>query len=182
MLIFFSYHENLAHSNRVIVIQPFNDFSPSLTKIVYERLKEINLNTILRTPLPIPAKAFYPLRNRYREDSLMSYLNQFGSSDTVIIGMTSKDISTTKNSISDWGIMGLAYCPGNACVVSAFRLSKTNLSEQFYKVAIHELGHSQGLPHCINKTCFMSDAEGGNHLNEEKDFCLSCKSILKSKG
>jgi len=172
----------MAHSNRVIDIQPFNDLSPSIIKTVYERLKEINPNTILKTALPIPEKVFYPLRKRYNAESLISYLNPFGSSDTVIIGMTSKDISTTKNSISDWGIMGLAYCPGNACVVSAFRLSKTNLSEQFYKVVIHELGHTQGLPHCINKTCFMSDAEGGNYLDEEKEFCLSCKSLLKSKG
>ncbi len=78
--------------------------------------------------------------------------------------------------------MGFGYNPGNACVVSSFRLSKANQQEQFYKVAIHELGHTQGLPHCEEKTCFMRDAEGGNPLNEEKDFCPACKSFLKGKG
>ncbi len=78
--------------------------------------------------------------------------------------------------------MGLGYCPGNACVVSTFRLDKDNLSNQFYKVAIHELGHTQGLPHCTAKTCLMRDAEGKNNLDNEFDFCEKCKKLLKAKG
>jgi archaemetzincin len=78
--------------------------------------------------------------------------------------------------------MGLGFEPGNACVISTFRLSKTNFAAQFYKVALHELGHTQGLPHCPNKTCLMRDAEGSNHLDEETGFCPSCKAYLKSKG
>lgn len=174
--------QQITQANSVIVIQPFNDFTPELTNSVFAKLKEINPNTILKTPLQLPIKAYYPPRNRYRADSLIKYLSNFGSADTVVIGMTNKDISSTKGSVSDFGIMGLGYCPGNSCVVSTFRLAKTNLSEQFYKLAIHELGHTQGLPHCSNKICFMRDANGKNVLNEEKDFCTSCKSFLKNKG
>jgi archaemetzincin len=174
--------QQITQANSVIVIQPFNDFTPELTNSVYAKLKEINPNTILKTPLQLPIKAYYPPRNRYRADSLIKYLSNFGSADTVVIGMTNKDISSTKGSVSDFGIMGLGYCPGNSCVVSTFRLVKANLSEQFYKLAIHELGHTQGLPHCSNKICFMRDANGKNVLNEEKDFCTSCKSFLKNKG
>jgi len=76
----------------------------------------------------------------------------------------------------------LGFEPGNACVVSTFRLPKMKLSRQLSKLCLHELGHTQGLPHCKNKTCFMRDAEGGNHLEEEIDFCESCKSYLKSEG
>ena len=174
--------QQITQANSVIVIQPFNDFTPELTNSVFVKLKEINPNTILKTPLQLPTKAYYPPRNRYRADSLIKYLSNFGSADTVVIGMTNKDISSTKGSVSDFGIMGLGYCPGISCVVSTFRLAKTNLSEQFYKLAIHELGHTQGLPHCSNKICFMRDANGKNVLNEEKDFCTSCKSFLKNKG
>ena len=178
----YSCKENSAHSHRVIIIQPFADFSPSLAENIYKQIKELSPSTILKQPIELPKQAFYSLRNRYRADTLIYYLGQLGSVDTVIIGLTSKDISTTKGNIVDWGIMGLGYCPGEACIVSTFRLSKFNLSEQFYKVAIHELGHTQGLRHCSNKTCFMRDAEGGNPLNEEKDFCRSCKSFLRKKG
>jgi archaemetzincin len=104
------------------------------------------------------------------------------SGDTTIIGLTTKDISTTKGKFKDWGIMGLANCPGTACVVSTFRLNKNKLSEQFYKVAIHELGHTSGLPHCKEKSCYLRDAEGGNPLDEEVAFCKRCTSHLKSKG
>ncbi len=99
----------------------------------------------------------------------------------ITIGLTSKDISTTKGKIEDYGIMGLGYTPGNACVVSTFRVSKENKQNQFFKFCIHELGHTSGLPHCPEKTCFMRDAEGGNPSNEEKDFCPKCKVHLISK-
>lgn len=77
--------------------------------------------------------------------------------------------------------MGLGYRPGNACVASSFRLTKKNKTQQFHKVALHELGHTQGLPHCPDKSCLMRDAEGGNPLDEEKAFCASCRQYLKSK-
>ncbi len=166
----------------MIVVQPFTDLPASQAKGVYDKLKEINPNTLLRKPIALPVSAFYPQKNRYRADSIINNLNRFGSADTVIIGLTGKDISTTKGNTADWGVMGLGFQPGNACVISTFRLSKAELSGQFYKIALHELGHTQGLPHCKNKTCFMRDAEGGNHLDEETGFCESCKSFLKNKG
>jgi len=182
-LAFLSCRGRFTHANRVIVIQPLGDFSSAQSELVYRQLSKINPGIIVRSAIPIPAATYYPPRDRYRADSLIKYLSsRFGHADTVIIGLTSKDISATKNDIKDWGVMGFGYSPGNACVVSSFRLSKANQQEQFYKVAIHELGHTQGLPHCEEKTCFMRDAEGGNPLNEEKDFCPACKSFLKSKG
>lgn len=39
-----------------------------------------------------------------------------------MIGITQKDISTSKGQYADWGIMGLAYRPGNSCVASYYRL------------------------------------------------------------
>lgn len=150
--------------------------------MVYSQIKKVNNSAILNSAIPFPRNTFYQDRNRYRADSLIKYLSRFFGSDTVVIGLTSKDISTTKGNIKDWGVMGLGYCPGNSCIASTFRLSKSNINEQFYKVAIHELGHTQGLPHCPNKTCYMRDAEGGNPLNKENEFCAKCKDFLIKKG
>ena len=91
------------------------------------------------------------------------------------------DISVTKGKVEDFGVMGLGYRPGKSCVASTFRLDKNNRNLQFYKIAIHELGHTQGLKHCPEKHCFMRDAEGGNPTNELSDFCNNCKLVLKSK-
>ena len=78
--------------------------------------------------------------------------------------------------------MGLGYRPGRSCVVSDFRVSHKNKNQQFYKLVLHELGHTEGLSHCKEKTCLMRDAEGGNHLDEENDFCRNCKNFLLKKG
>jgi archaemetzincin len=158
------------------------NFSQPLARSVFAQIKMIDPLTIIRPAIPLPSSAYYTPRARYRADTIISYLSRHIGADTVIIGITDQDISTSKGKIPDWGVMGLGYCPGNACVVSTFRLSQKNLSSQFYKVAVHELGHTQGLPHCPEKTCFMRDAEGGNPVNEETGFCQSCKSFLKNKG
>ncbi len=183
LFIFSCQHDKTSiNKPRAIIIQPFNDLSPIQIEIIYKQLKIINPNIVLRKAIPLPASTFYKPRNRYRADLLIRFLRTLTNSDTVVIGMTSKDISTTKGMVEDWGIMGLAYRPGNACVVSTYRLTKANRSEQFYKVAIHELGHTHGLPHCENKICYMRNAEGGNPLDEEIDFCKSCKVFLHHKG
>jgi archaemetzincin len=129
----------------VFVIQPFIDIPSKQVDAIYNGLKKIHPKTILRIPMPLPAISFYSARNRYRADSIIHYLGKFAGTDTVILALTSRDISATKGNIADWGIMGLGFQPGNACVVSTFRLSKVKLSDQLYKLSLHELGHTQGL-------------------------------------
>ncbi|MDF2189248.1 hypothetical protein [Paraflavitalea sp. CAU 1676] len=174
--------QNPVHRSRVVVIQPLGEFPVHELNKVQEQIKRLHSQVVVRPSIEIPATAYYEPRHRYRADSLIRYLKQYGNADTVVIGLISRDISTTKGGIKDWGVMGLGYNPGYSCVVSTFRLSRTNKEDQFYKVAIHELGHTQGLPHCVEKSCFMRDAEGGNPLDEEHDFCKSCKSFLMDKG
>lgn len=172
---------NEEKGTKVIVLQPFGDFPKAEAQIVFDKIRKVNPNVVLRSTVPFPEKSYYKPRNRYRADILIAELSKKAGRDTVIVGLSHRDISTTKGKIYDWGVMGLGYKPGNSCVVSTFRLAKKNKSEQFYKVVLHELGHTQGLPHCPVKTCLMRDAEGGNPLNDEKDFCPSCRTKLKEK-
>ncbi len=165
-----------------IDIQPFNDIEDEYVNYVFEHIKNVYPSVQLRKKISLPITAFYNPRNRYRADSLIKYLKKRTIKNHITIGLTSKDISTTKGIHQDWGVMGLGYCPGNACVVSTYRLSKIDLFEQLYKVSIHELGHTQGLHHCEIKYCIMRDAEGKNIINEEKDFCPKCKKYLSDKG
>lgn len=168
--------------NISIDIQPFADFPDDLTQNIAKQLKEIDPAINIRPAIDLPASAYYAPRNRYRADSIIAFLSRNIFSGHVTIGLTGKDISTTKDKIKDWGIMGLGFRPGNACVVSSFRLKKEKLYSQFYKVCIHELGHTEGLDHCAEKTCFMRDAEGGNPTDEETSFCNKCRTFLIKKG
>lgn len=167
---------------KIVLIQPLGDFDKVLAQQTYTSLKKIHSGFRLLKPIPLFHSAYYPPKDRYRADTILNILKNKYKSDTIILAMTKTDISVTKGKIKDWGIMGLAHRPGNVCVVSTYRLDKTKLKEQFYKVAIHELGHTQGLPHCPNKTCFMRDASGRNPLNEETNFCEKCKGVMKMKG
>ena len=164
-----------------ILIQPFEDVKPKQLAEISENIRKIYPKIKILEPVDFPKNAFYQPRNRYRADSIIKYLRTKTPNNCVTLALTNKDISVTKGKVADFGVMGLGYRPGNACVASTFRLNAENKSEQFYKVAIHELGHTQGLKHCPDKTCFMRDAEGKNPTNEEKDFCQNCKKVLRSK-
>lgn len=131
----------------------------------------------------LPAAAYYQPRNRYRAPVLLNYLSTYSGYDK-IIGITTKDISTTNKGIYDWGVMGLGTCPGKACVISTFRMRTSNkllFNDRFIKVALHELGHTMGLPHCtFSKTCFMEAAEGTVKSvdRETRYLCSNCKKII----
>ena len=164
-----------------ILIQPFEDVKPKQLAEISENFRKIYPKIKILEPVDFPKNAFYQPRNRYRADSIIKYLRTKTPNNCVTLALTNKDISVTKGKVADFGVMGLGYRPGNACVASSFRLNPKNKNEQFYKIAIHELGHTQGLKHCPDKTCFMRDAEGKNPTNEEKDFCQNCKKVLRSK-
>ncbi len=166
----------------IIDIQPYEGFSYEMVKQVANQIKSIYPYVTIQPEISLPISSFYPLRNRYRADSIIRILGSSTAVGHVTIGLTNKDISTTNGNVKDWGIMGLGFRPGNACVVSTFRLKKENLSSQFYKVCVHELGHTAGLNHCSERTCFMRDAEGGNPIDEEIEFCDKCREVLINKG
>jgi archaemetzincin len=171
------------HTTAITIdIQPFSDVDNEQADYVLKEIKKIYPKVELKSSIPIPPQAYYKARNRYRADSLLNFLNRRSIPGHVTMALTTKDISWTKGTIKDYGIMGLGLCPGDACVASTYRLSKTNTPDQLYKIAIHELGHTQGLKHCPAKTCLMRDAEGKNHTDELSGFCRSCRQHLITKG
>jgi archaemetzincin len=144
----------------------------------------------------IPKRFFVTIKSpRYRADSIIRYLKH-NKPDSIgyVLGLTAFDISTTKRDgngnilkpeykYSDWGIFGLGYMPGVSCVVSSYRLKHPNKKvfiSRLQKVAIHELGHNMGLPHCTNKSCVMTDAvERISTIdNEGFELCEECRSKI----
>ncbi|MBC7553523.1 MAG: matrixin family metalloprotease [Taibaiella sp.] len=164
-----------------INLQPFDGFPPELVRHLQIQLHSVCSTVILKDAVPFPRSAWFAPRARYKADTLIALLSSATLGKQVTIGLSGKDISTGKAG-KDWGVMGLGYQPGKACVVSTFRLRKANINEQLYKVAIHELGHTLGLPHCTHPDCFMRDAEGHNYLDEETRFCDKCTKKLAFTG
>jgi archaemetzincin len=137
----------------------------------------------------LPKAAYYPARKRYRAERLLTYLNQRMPKDGWrILGLTDTDISTTKDQYEDWGVMGLGELPGTATVISSFRCRKkarnaAHAIERLAKVAVHEIGHTLGLPHCPTRACLMEDAMGKVVTTDrERDFCPKCRALAKQNG
>lgn len=175
--------ERVEHTKITLIIQPFLGLSKAtISQVACELQKLYSGKVIVKKPIPLPTNTFNYHKTRYRADSLIHYLKSTIYDNQLVIGLTNKDISTTKGEHADWGVMGLGFCPGKSCIASTFRLKGKNKSEKLFKVAIHELGHTQGLPHCPIKTCLMRDAEGKDRLNELTNFCPKCKSVLIDAG
>jgi archaemetzincin len=166
----------------IVIIQPFSGVSATQVSYIYNQLKKVIPQVVLNSPIPLPKQAYYKGRNRYSADTLNSFLQKKTKYDYVTIGLTEQDICSDEGKVYDYGIMGLALIAGSACTASPCRLSKKNINEQFFKVAIHELGHTQGLDHCLNNTCIMTAANGKNNTDREKGFCARCKSFLEKRG
>lgn len=181
---FTNFNNNIKFSKQTtIAIQPLDFADKNLLSALTNEIESYyHFNVILLDNITIYKEAYYPPRNRYRADKLINILKLNKPVDAnYIIGITTNDISTTKGNIPDFGIMGLGFCPGKSCVVSTFRLRTTNrvlLKNRLLKIALHEIGHNLGLPHCIiSDKCMMHDAEANIHQidKENLELCSHCK-------
>lgn len=100
-----------------------------------------------------------------------------------ILGVSTCDVFTQKGPYPHWGIFGLGYKPGVACIVSDHRLKQFgNRRDTFLTlVTLHEVGHNLGLPHCKkHPSCLMNDAKetARTLFSEKKWLCSNCRSLL----
>ena len=166
-----------------IDLQPFGDFTQKEANQLKEELEKhlvpIYLSEIEVLPKKdIPASCLYKPRNRYWARNILGFLKQQNQeSDFVTIGLTHRDISTSIHGNYNYGIMGLSFRPGNACVVSTFRLKR---KDDLWKVTTHEFLHSRGLPHCKKDDlkCLMQDAHGKNTFYMKHGLCEDCEKTL----
>lgn len=167
-----------------IDLQPFGDFTQKEANQLKEELEKhlvpIYLSEIEVLPKKdIPASCLYKPRNRYWAGNILGFLKQQNQgSDFVTIGLTHRDISTSIHGNYNYGIMGLSFRPGDACVVSTFRLKR---KDDLWKVTIHEFLHSRGLSHCKKNDpkCLMQDAHGKNTFYMKHGLCEDCKNSLR---
>ena len=162
---------NAVPSTKDVVILPLGNVDGKIIKNIIDSVKHYFPNITVLEKENMPASAWYNPRKRYRADTLIHWMARRALKNQIYLGVTGMDISTTKGDNPDHGIMGLGYCPGNACIISSYRIrNKSNV----YKVAIHELGHTLGLPHCPNVYCYMQDAKGKDITGREKYLCGKC--------
>jgi archaemetzincin len=170
----------------MVLLQPLQFHDANTLRFLADSIEKFYpVEMIIAHSKEFPAHAYYKPRNRYRADSTIKWLLQVKpDSVRTIVGITNEDVSVDKGPHLDYGVMGLGYKPGKACVVSTFRIRKTarsnnHLRQRLFKLVVHEMGHNFGLDHCPDETCIMADAEGQMKLDQEKDFCMSCKQRVR---
>jgi archaemetzincin len=168
-----------------INIIPLGNVEPLITNEVAKVLGSFYHQEVkIQKPQQMTADLKRTKLSRYSADSI---LKKYKSASQIVLVTVSDITIWNKDKKADWGIFGLGYQPGKTCVISSCdcRLGKkvsqrTKLS-RIRKVAIHEVGHNLGLPHCVNEvTCVMHAANGkGSQLDIENEaFCTSCKNKL----
>ena len=134
----------------------------------------------------LPKEAESSEKGRYRAEKLLDWLAKRDlAKGGKIMGVTDIDIVTEKNGILNWGVLGLGAIDGRMAVISTYRMkrkwekgggaSETLVRSRLWKISLHELGHTLGLPHCPNKGCIMEDAQGTvKTVDDETALCADC--------
>jgi archaemetzincin len=174
-------------SSLTVYIQPLGSVQQKNIDIIVSAMMSFyGCKVLVNKPLALTNDLLAESRTRYEAGKI---LKKFNSNKKLLI-ITERDIAhqNIERNITEWGIFGLGYRPGNTCVVSTFRLNRNNptnslqlFNERLSKVCLHEIGHNLGLDHCTSGTdCLMKDARGLIKTvdNEKMTLCSSCQKKL----
>jgi archaemetzincin len=83
-------------------------------------------------------------------------------------------------------VFGEAELGGHAAVVSTARLGRHDgpglLRARLLKEAVHELGHTFGLVHCVERRCAMARSSQLADVDDKQaELCGDCSSLLRDK-
>src|SRR5690349_5951441 len=100
---------------QVVYLQPLGDQLPDadVTMVVSALVEVYQVDVKILPRVPLPKAAWYPPRRRWRAEKLIQFIAPRMPDDGMrILGLTAADISTTKGTVVDWGVLGLGDLEG----------------------------------------------------------------------
>jgi len=148
--------------------------------------KKLSTVVQLKSPLADPSEAYDSRRNQYHSTRMLVLLEHHLASVEAdrVLGITASDLFVPGMNF----VFGEARCPGQAAVVSSFRLHQVDElgeEEQFEprirKEAVHEIGHMLGLQHCSNVNCVMHFSKTLIDTDIKSDnYCSECQTQIET--
>jgi archaemetzincin len=168
-----------------IDLQPVGEIEPDT--LVY---LQINLNQVfgcpvsVHKPVPVPENSFAAERKQYLSDSFLHKLRLMQNQKTTVLGITEVDLYTEGLNF----VFGQADMEHNVAVISLNLLRQEEyglpsdeslLRERSLKEAVHEIGHTLGMPHCTDGACVMHFSNSLLDTDYKKPyFCGRCRPKL----
>ncbi|HWR51253.1 MAG TPA: archaemetzincin family Zn-dependent metalloprotease [Bryobacteraceae bacterium] len=161
---------------------------PAVTAAVAEHIRStLETPTRMLPQLEVPASAWDPKRRQYAAVEMLRALAAVCPPQARrLLALTECDLYIPVLSF----VFGQAQLDGRLAVVSLARLRQefyglaphqAMLISRALTEAIHELGHTFGLVHCIDPGCAMSLAVDVRHVDRKKDLCRGCLETLRAK-
>jgi archaemetzincin len=130
--------------------------------------------------------AYDPCRNQYFCTTLLSRIGERIPADALrMLGIVGVDLFVPRLNF----VFGEAIMNGKVAVISLYRLDPRRCGdrndnvlylERTLKEAVHELGHTFGLMHCVNSRCVMFFSNSLLDTDRKgSEFCPACDSVVR---
>lgn len=134
------------------------------------------------------ASTFDAVRNQHHSTAILQRLSHRSDpKDIRILGVTYLDLFVPVLTF----VFGEAQLEGRCALVSAHRLREefyglparpVLVHERVVKEAVHELGHTFGLRHCLEWDCVMASTHAVERLDlKGAEFCPSCRAVVDAE-
>ncbi|HON09784.1 MAG TPA: archaemetzincin family Zn-dependent metalloprotease [Chitinispirillaceae bacterium] len=166
-----------------VTLIPFKPFDEELIQwLTAELPSRIGVKVSAGPLQDNPGFAFERRREQYFGDALLAFLREKRHSiGGTLLGLIDQDCYTGNLSF----IFGQAVLKGHEAIVATKRLRQSFyglpenpglLRERLLKEAMHEIGHTWGLPHCPDPYCVMHFSSSLNDTDiKEAKYCEAGK-------
>ena len=171
----------------LIDVQPVGAVDETALDAVERSVREaFRLDTKRLDPLPQPDHAYDPQRKQHDSSVILRDVLRSRESDALrVLGVTEVDLFIPMLRF----VFGQAQLRGESALISLARLRQefyglppnpAALLTRLAKEALHELGHTFGLVHCLLPTCAMSLSTDIRQVDTKNaEFCAGCSCLIE---
>lgn len=169
----------------LVELTPLGRMDQTAVAVVAANIQTLlGIDVDVMPPLPEPDYAWLPTRSQYDAGPILKKLAADAQRSRIRLGLTAGDLCLPILT----HVFGEAQMGGSAAVISIFRLGNVapgrpvasgQVFERLIKVALHEVCHVIGLPHCQSQGCLMKFSQKLEHLDQLNiALCPDCQSEL----